>query len=149
MATAGKVTVAEVEHLAGAAIGNAAQSSSNLFRMEFAGLFLCDYSKSQSRLLVALPDAQGHSSRIAVDLRLVDTTASDSFDVVVANPGGQQHSLGDAAGDVQHGLGREHPHLLQVQDGLLAMRGIYYRLYLLQYKDQELGGVERTLAAGA
>ncbi|MFL6237027.1 MAG: ABC transporter ATP-binding protein [Thermoanaerobaculia bacterium] len=32
---------------------------------------------------------------------------------------------------------------------LLAMRGIYYRLYLLQYKDQELGGVERTLAAGA
>jgi ATP-binding cassette subfamily B protein len=32
---------------------------------------------------------------------------------------------------------------------LLAMRGIYYRLYLLQYKDQELGGgVERTLAAG-
>jgi len=31
------------------------------------------------------------------------------------------------------------------------MRGIYYRLYLLQYKDQELdrGGVERTLAAGA
>jgi ATP-binding cassette, subfamily B, multidrug efflux pump len=32
---------------------------------------------------------------------------------------------------------------------LLAMRGIYYRLYLLQYKDQELGGVERTMAAGA
>jgi ATP-binding cassette subfamily B multidrug efflux pump len=31
---------------------------------------------------------------------------------------------------------------------LLAMRGIYYRLYLLQYKDQELGGVERTLTAG-
>lgn len=31
---------------------------------------------------------------------------------------------------------------------LLAMRGIYYRLYLLQYKDQELGGVERTMAAG-
>src|SRR3954470_5155387 len=30
---------------------------------------------------------------------------------------------------------------------LLAMRGIYYRLYLLQYKDQELGGVERTTAA--
>ncbi len=32
---------------------------------------------------------------------------------------------------------------------LLAMRGIYYRLYLLQYKDQELGGVERTMAAEA
>ena len=32
---------------------------------------------------------------------------------------------------------------------LLAMRGIYYRLYLLQYKDQELGGVERTMSAGA
>jgi ATP-binding cassette subfamily B protein len=32
---------------------------------------------------------------------------------------------------------------------LLAMRGIYYRLYLLQYKDQELGGVERTMTAGA
>ncbi len=29
---------------------------------------------------------------------------------------------------------------------LLALRGIYYRLYLLQYKDQELGGVERALA---
>jgi ATP-binding cassette subfamily B multidrug efflux pump len=31
---------------------------------------------------------------------------------------------------------------------LLALRGIYYRLYLLQYKDQEMGGagVERTLA---
>jgi ATP-binding cassette subfamily B multidrug efflux pump len=32
---------------------------------------------------------------------------------------------------------------------LLAMRGIYYRLYLLQYKDQEMGGVETTAAAGA
>jgi ATP-binding cassette subfamily B protein len=32
---------------------------------------------------------------------------------------------------------------------LLALRGIYYRLYLLQYKDQEMGGVERTMAAGA
>jgi len=32
---------------------------------------------------------------------------------------------------------------------LLAMRGIYYRLYLLQYKDQELGGVEKAIAAGA
>ncbi len=34
---------------------------------------------------------------------------------------------------------------------LLAMRGIYYRLYLLQYKDQELDrrGVEKTIAAGA
>jgi ATP-binding cassette subfamily B multidrug efflux pump len=32
---------------------------------------------------------------------------------------------------------------------LLALRGIYYRLYLLQYKDQELGGVESPVAAGA
>ncbi|HEY0511952.1 MAG TPA: ABC transporter ATP-binding protein, partial [Thermoanaerobaculia bacterium] len=32
---------------------------------------------------------------------------------------------------------------------LLALRGIYYRLYLLQYKDQELGGVARAMAAGA
>ena len=32
---------------------------------------------------------------------------------------------------------------------LLAMRGIYYRLYLLQYKDQEIGGVAKALAAGA
>jgi ATP-binding cassette, subfamily B, multidrug efflux pump len=32
---------------------------------------------------------------------------------------------------------------------LLALRGVYYRLYLLQYKDQELGGVESALAAGA
>jgi ATP-binding cassette subfamily B multidrug efflux pump len=33
---------------------------------------------------------------------------------------------------------------------LLALRGIYYRLYLLQYKDQELerGGVETSAAAG-
>jgi ATP-binding cassette, subfamily B, multidrug efflux pump len=32
---------------------------------------------------------------------------------------------------------------------LLAQRGIYYRLYLLQYKDQELaGGVEASAAAG-
>ena len=31
---------------------------------------------------------------------------------------------------------------------LLAMRGIYYRLYLLQYKEQELGGVEKTMSAG-
>jgi ATP-binding cassette, subfamily B, multidrug efflux pump len=33
---------------------------------------------------------------------------------------------------------------------LLALRGIYYRLYLLQYKDQELDrGVETSAAAGA
>jgi ATP-binding cassette subfamily B multidrug efflux pump len=32
---------------------------------------------------------------------------------------------------------------------LLAMRGIYYRLYLLQYKDQELGGVGGVQAAAA
>jgi ATP-binding cassette subfamily B protein len=34
---------------------------------------------------------------------------------------------------------------------LLALRGIYYRLYLLQYKEQELerGGVETSAAAGA
>jgi ATP-binding cassette, subfamily B, multidrug efflux pump len=34
---------------------------------------------------------------------------------------------------------------------LLAQRGIYYRLYLLQYKEQELepGGVETSAAAGA
>ncbi len=32
---------------------------------------------------------------------------------------------------------------------LLAMRGIYYRLYLLQYKDQEIGGVAKALVAGA
>lgn len=32
---------------------------------------------------------------------------------------------------------------------LLALRGIYYRLYLLQYKDQELEGVEERAAAGA
>ncbi len=32
---------------------------------------------------------------------------------------------------------------------LLALRGIYYRLYLLQYKDQELEGVEARAAAGA
>jgi ATP-binding cassette subfamily B protein len=31
---------------------------------------------------------------------------------------------------------------------LLALRGIYYRLYLLQYKDQELEGVEARTAAG-
>jgi ATP-binding cassette subfamily B multidrug efflux pump len=31
---------------------------------------------------------------------------------------------------------------------LLALRGIYYRLYLLQYKDQELSGVERAAAQG-
>jgi ATP-binding cassette subfamily B multidrug efflux pump len=31
---------------------------------------------------------------------------------------------------------------------LLALRGIYYRLYLLQYKDQEIGGVESPVAAG-
>jgi len=29
---------------------------------------------------------------------------------------------------------------------LLALRGIYYRLYLLQYKDQELGSVQSALA---
>ena len=32
---------------------------------------------------------------------------------------------------------------------LLALRGIYYRLYLLQYRDQEREGVEAQAAAGA
>ena len=62
------------------------------FGLQFTGLFLCAYSPTKKRAILAVPQVQGHTQYLAADLLYVDPT-SDTFDSVVAGPGGQQFGV--------------------------------------------------------
>jgi hypothetical protein len=59
------------------------------FRLEFTGLFICNYWKSHWMRAV-LPDALDHAANLVVDLRFLDKDNQTPFDSAIATTGGQQ-----------------------------------------------------------